>query len=129
MHSNGPCLDDEILADSEIQDAIKNEGKVHRKMKIVNTDRATLGRIGGAIAKVHGDSGFAGEISIDFEVGQSVCLLCGRSFWARCLCDVQPMGRMPDLAILGAPYGDKRSISLCWQYDCQFGQLVRHCVC
>ena len=68
MHSNGPCLDDEILADPEVQDAIKNEGKVHRKMKIVNTDRATLGRIGGAIAKIHGDSGFAGEVSIDFEV-------------------------------------------------------------
>ena len=71
VHSNGLCLDDEILADSEVQDAIKNEGKVHRKLKIVNTDRATLGRIGGAIAKVHGDSGFAGEISVDFEV-----LLC-----------------------------------------------------
>ena len=56
------------MADSEVQDAIKNEGKVHRKLKIVNTDRATLVRIGGAIAKVHGDSGFAGEISIDFEV-------------------------------------------------------------
>lgn len=68
VHSNGACLDDEILADPEVQDAIKNEGKVHRKFDIVNTDRATLGRIGGAIAKLHGDSGFAGQVSIDFEV-------------------------------------------------------------
>lgn len=70
VHSNGPCLDDEILADPEIQDAIKNEGKVHRQFKIVNTDRATLGRIGGEIAKQHGDSGFAGQISIDFEASR-----------------------------------------------------------
>ncbi len=68
VHSNGGCMDDEILADPEIQEAIKNEGKVHRKFDIVNTDRATLGRIGGAIAKLHGDSGFAGQVSIDFEV-------------------------------------------------------------
>ncbi|KAL3156941.1 hypothetical protein ABBQ38_001200 [Trebouxia sp. C0009 RCD-2024] len=73
VHSNGPCLDDEILADPEVQDAIKNEGKVHREFDIVNTDRATLGRLGGAIAKQHGDSGFAGQISIDFRgsAGQS----------------------------------------------------------
>ncbi len=68
VHSNGACLDDEILADPEVQEAIKNEGKVHRQFKIVNTDRATLGRIGGEIAKQHGDSGFAGQVSIDFEV-------------------------------------------------------------
>lgn len=68
VHSNGACLDDEILADPEIQEAIKNEGKVHREFDIVNTDRATLGRLGGAIAKQHGDSGFAGQISIDFKV-------------------------------------------------------------
>ena len=68
VHSNGACLDDELLADPEIQDAIKNEGKVHREFEIVNTDRATLGRLGGAIAKQHGDSGFAGQISIDFKV-------------------------------------------------------------
>ncbi|DBA68490.1 TPA: Ferredoxin-dependent glutamate synthase 1, chloroplastic/mitochondrial [Trebouxia sp. C0005] len=73
VHSNGACLDDEILADPEVQEAINNEGKVHRQFKIVNTDRATLGRIGGAIAKQHGDSGFAGQVSIDFEgsAGQS----------------------------------------------------------
>ena len=90
VHSNGACLDDEILADPEIQDAIKNEGKVHREFEIVNTDRATLGRLGGAIAKQHGDSGFAGEISIDFKVnfsytGQSSGIHCLNVIHSICL--------------------------------------------
>ena len=68
VHSNGPVLDDEILEDAEVQDAIKNEGSVHRKFKILNTDRATFGRVGGAVAKLHGDSGFAGNLSFDLEV-------------------------------------------------------------
>ena len=75
MHGNGPVLDDEILADPEIQDAIKNEGSVHRSFKILNTDRATFGRVGGAVAKLHGDSGFAGNLSFDLQV----CLLAGYS--------------------------------------------------
>ena len=68
VHTNGKMLDDEILADPEVQDAIKNEGKVHRTYDIINVDRSTLGRVGGAVAKQHGDSGFAGKISIDFNV-------------------------------------------------------------
>ncbi len=68
VHGNGPVLDDEILQDVEVQDAIKNEGSVHRKYKIVNTDRATFGRVGGAVAKLHGDGGFAGTLSFDLEV-------------------------------------------------------------
>ena len=36
--------------------------------KILNTDRATFGRVGGAVAKLHGDSGFAGTLSFDLEV-------------------------------------------------------------
>lgn len=67
-HGNGPVLDDEILADAEVMEAIKSEGTVHRSYPIYNTDRATLGRLGGAIAKLHGDSGFAGSISIDLQV-------------------------------------------------------------
>ena len=71
-------LDDEILADPEIQDAIKNEGKVHRTYDIINVDRSTLGRVGGAVAKQHGDSGFAGKISIDFNVSGLQCCSCKR---------------------------------------------------
>ena len=68
MHGNGPVLDDEILADPEVAEAIKTEGSVHRAYDIFNTDRAFLGRVGGAIARLHGDSGFAGTVSIDLKV-------------------------------------------------------------
>lgn len=67
-HSNGPVLDDEILADEELMEAIKSEGSVHRAYDIHNTDRAALGRVGGAIAKYHGDTGFAGQVAIDLQV-------------------------------------------------------------
>ena len=33
-------------------------------MKIFNVDRSVGGRIGGAIAKKYGDTGFAGEIKL-----------------------------------------------------------------
>ena len=89
MHGNGPVLDDEILADPEVQDAIKNEGSVHRNFKILNTDRATFGRVGGAVAKLHGDSGFAGNLSFDLEVG----LVTG------CLTAFAHRGAAPDLII------------------------------
>jgi glutamate synthase (ferredoxin) len=77
-HGNGKVLDDEILADPEVMEAIKSEGNVQRSYPIYNTDRATLGRLGGAIASLHGDSGFAGTISIDLQgsAGQSfACFL------------------------------------------------------
>lgn len=73
-HSNGPVLDDEILADSEVMEAIKSEGTVHRSYNIQNTDRASLGRVGGAIARLHGDSGFAGQVSIDLQASCPVCV-------------------------------------------------------
>ena len=68
VHENGPVLDDEILADPDVQEAIQNEGEVHRSYDILNVDRAALGRVGGAIARLHGDSGFAGTVSIDLKV-------------------------------------------------------------
>ena len=71
-HSNGPVLDDQILADEEVDKAIKQETSVHRSYEILNTDRATLGRVGGAIARLHGDTGFAGTVSIEFQV----CPIC-----------------------------------------------------
>lgn len=72
VHENGPVLDDEILADPEVQAAINEEGSVHRSYKILNVDRAALGRVGGAVARLHGDSGFAGTISLDLQVGAAV---------------------------------------------------------
>lgn len=57
VHSNGPVLDDEILADKEIREAIKTQGSVTKSYEIVNVDRAALGRVAGAVAKPYGDAG------------------------------------------------------------------------
>lgn len=73
VHSNGPVLDDEVLAREDVQAAIAEEKSVSLTLPIVNVDRATCGRVAGAIAKKYGDSGFAGQINITFEgsAGQS----------------------------------------------------------
>ncbi len=73
VHSNGNVLDDEILADSNMAKAITNHGIVSKEIEIINTDRSVGGRIAGAIASLYGNSGFAGEISLNFQgtAGQS----------------------------------------------------------
>ena len=77
-------LDDEILADPEVKEAIESEGSVHRSYEIFNTDRAALGRLGGAIARLHGDSGFAGSITIDLQACaqnlKNFCSMHSKSF-------------------------------------------------
>ncbi len=57
-------LDDEVLAREDVQAAIAEEKSVSLTLPIVNVDRATCGRVAGAIAKKYGDSGFAGQINI-----------------------------------------------------------------
>ncbi|KAM7271673.1 hypothetical protein ACFE04_030887 [Oxalis oulophora] len=73
VHSNGPVLDDTILADPEIVDAIENEKSVNKTVNIYNVDRSTCGRLAGVIAKKYGDTGFAGQLNITFvgSAGQS----------------------------------------------------------
>ncbi|KAL5720219.1 glutamate synthase (ferredoxin) [Ranunculus cassubicifolius] len=73
VHSNGPVLDDVLLADQEIIDAIEHEKEVSKTIKIYNIDRAVCGRIAGVIAKKYGDTGFAGQLNITFtgSAGQS----------------------------------------------------------
>ncbi|MBW4645087.1 MAG: glutamate synthase subunit alpha [Goleter apudmare HA4340-LM2] len=73
VHSNGAVVDDQLLADPEIQAAIKNQSTVTKTLKIVNTDRTVGARLAGAIASQYGDSGFAGQINLNFHgsVGQS----------------------------------------------------------
>ncbi|KNA18696.1 hypothetical protein SOVF_067910 [Spinacia oleracea] len=73
VHTNGPVLDDQILSDPEIIDAIENEKIVNKTVKIFNVDRAVCGRIAGVIAKKYGDTGFAGQLNLTFEgsAGQS----------------------------------------------------------
>ena len=73
VHSNGPVLDDSILADQEISDAISHQYKVAKTLDIVNTDRTVGARIAGKIASMYGNSGFSGEIALTFNgsAGQS----------------------------------------------------------
>ena len=67
VHSNGPQLDDEILADPEVQAAIAQQGTVSKSYDIINTDRALLGRLAGAIAKPYGDNGFKGKVQLNLR--------------------------------------------------------------
>mmetsp|Transcript_5827 Transcript_5827/g.10673 ORF Transcript_5827/g.10673 Transcript_5827/m.10673 type:complete len:1606 (+) Transcript_5827:167-4984(+) len=79
-HSNGPQLDDEIIANSEFQSALATEGVFDFSSKIVNVDRAFGGRVGGCVAYKYGDNGFAGSININLQGsgGQSFgCFLVG----------------------------------------------------
>ncbi|KAK6942180.1 Glutamate synthase domain, partial [Dillenia turbinata] len=78
VHTNGLVLDDTLLSDLEIADAIENEKVVNKSVKIYNVDRAVCGRVAGAIAKKYGDTGFAGQLNITFtgSAGQSfACFL------------------------------------------------------
>ncbi len=73
VHSNGVVLDDQLLGDPDIQAAIQNQSSVSKTMAIVNTDRTVGARLAGAIASQYGDSGFEGQINLNFKgsVGQS----------------------------------------------------------
>ncbi|MBD2426651.1 glutamate synthase large subunit [Phormidium sp. FACHB-1136] len=73
VHSNGPVLDDTILADAEVQQAIHNQGTVAKSYKVINTDRTVGARVAGVIADKYGNSGFEGQLNLTFEgsAGQS----------------------------------------------------------
>ncbi|KAJ4762097.1 hypothetical protein LUZ62_072472 [Rhynchospora pubera] len=78
VHTNGPVLDETILADPVIVDAIENEKEVSKTIQIYNVDRAVCGRVAGVIAKKYGDTGFAGQLNLTFvgSAGQSfACFL------------------------------------------------------
>lgn len=72
-HTNGNVLDNEILADTIITDAIANQTTVTKEITIINTDRSVGGRIAGVIAKQYGDYGFNGQLNLNFKgyAGQS----------------------------------------------------------
>lgn len=73
VHSNGPVLDDEILKDPEVVEAIANSSFVTKEFTVINTDRSVGGRISGRIASQYGDNGFEGELTFKFKgsAGQS----------------------------------------------------------
>lgn len=73
VHSNGPVLDDQLLADPELQAAIQTQASSEKTVQVVNTDRTVGARLAGAIAKQYGNNGFEGQITLNFQgsVGQS----------------------------------------------------------
>lgn len=73
VHSNGPVLDDRLLADVTLQQALHNQTEVSLRQPIVNTDRTVGTRLAGAIARRYGNSGFGGQITLNFNgsAGQS----------------------------------------------------------
>ncbi|MCP9778895.1 MULTISPECIES: glutamate synthase-related protein [unclassified Cyanobium] len=72
-HSNGPILEDQLLADAEVMAAIEGHGRVARTLAIVNTDRSVGARLSGEIAARHGNTGFQGQLDLTYEgaAGQS----------------------------------------------------------
>ena len=79
-HSNGPVLDDKIIANPDFQQALSTEGVFDITTDIINVDRAFGGRIGGAVAYKYGDNGFAGamNITLNGSAGQSFgCFIVG----------------------------------------------------
>jgi glutamate synthase (ferredoxin) len=73
VHSNGPVLDDQILRDAQIQAAIRDQSSAVYAAAVVNTDRTVGSRIAGTIARQYGDTGFEGQITLNFQgsIGQS----------------------------------------------------------
>lgn len=73
VHSNGDVLDDQILMDLDVQQAISTQGVVTKHIHVVNTDRTVATRLAGQIASLYGNDGFAGQIHLNFtgSVGQS----------------------------------------------------------
>ena len=72
-HSNGPVLDDELIADSDLELAIAQQGTLEKTYTILNTDRSVGARLSGVIAEQYGNDGFGGLIHLTFRgsAGQS----------------------------------------------------------
>lgn len=73
IHSNGNVLDDILLNDPDVLNAIEHQLDITKKVKVVNTDRTIGARIAGRIAKKYGNYGFQGNIQLNFQgvAGQS----------------------------------------------------------
>ena len=72
-HGNGPILEDQLLADPAVLQAIAQHGRVARTLPIVNTDRSVGTRLAGEIAGRYGDQGFQGQLDLTLQgaAGQS----------------------------------------------------------
>ena len=72
-HGNGPILEDELLADAELMEAVERHESLSRTITIINTDRSVGARLAGEIAQRHGNRGFNGQLNLTFQgaAGQS----------------------------------------------------------
>jgi len=61
VNTNGPVLDDDILADAGVKAAIEGGKEAKKTIDIVNTDRTVGARVAGVIAAKWGNKGFADE--------------------------------------------------------------------
>nr|YP_009774131.1 ferredoxin-dependent glutamate synthase [Caulacanthus okamurae]QIZ74748.1 ferredoxin-dependent glutamate synthase [Caulacanthus okamurae] len=73
VHTNGDVLDDKLLSDPDLINAINNNSDIIKKVSITNTDRTVGARISGVIAGKYGNYGFKGSLQLDFQgsAGQS----------------------------------------------------------
>lgn len=76
VHINGfsSDLDRELSRNADVEKIIKeNRGEAVVTLPIKNTDRSTGAVLAGSIARAHGNTGFKGQISVQFEgsAGQS----------------------------------------------------------
>nr|YP_009654325.1 Glutamate synthase [Pleurostichidium falkenbergii]QCH39612.1 Glutamate synthase [Pleurostichidium falkenbergii] len=66
LHDNGEVLDNHILNDKYLLNAINSELSVIKNVSIANTDRSVGARISGLIAKQYGAKKFNGNLQINF---------------------------------------------------------------
>eukprot|EP00899_Mesostigma_viride_P025406 jgi/Mesvir1/604/Mv02039-RA.1 len=72
VHTNGFTLDEQMLQDAKLREAIASEGSYSSTQTIVNVDRCVGARIAYHIAKKYGEN-FAGQLDLTFNgsAGQS----------------------------------------------------------
>ena len=72
-HGNGSILEDQLLADPELMEAIESHRSIRRTVEIINTDRSVCARLAGEIAQRYGNRGFLGQLDLTFRgaAGQS----------------------------------------------------------
>nr|WCH56079.1 glutamate synthase [Calliblepharis sp.] len=73
VNTNGPVLDDNLLNDVDILNAINHHLDIIKTVNIQNTDRSVGARVSGVIAKKYGNYGFNGNLQLNFYgvAGQS----------------------------------------------------------
>lgn len=79
IHTNGKVLDDTLLSDHNLINAIDHQLDVTKTLLIKNTDRCVGARISGVIAKQYGQQNFSGNLQVNFQgvAGQSFgCFIC-----------------------------------------------------